>query len=132
MQIIGIDASLVCTGYSVFSDNEVIDYGKIITCADDYVDDIERLSYICDELENVIKTNHVKVVVLEDSIPARKSRSVTQLNFLKGMIIATARRYDVDIELIYPSRAKKLVTGNGKASKAVSYTHLTLPTSLRV
>jgi len=118
MKILGVDASLSSTGWSVFENGKVTDYGKICTKRKNFDNDIERISYICRSIEDLFEFHYdIEVCVLENSIPAKHSQSVTQLNFLKGMIIKTMQNFDVDVELMYPSTVKKLVAGKGTAPK---------------
>ncbi len=79
--------------------------------------DIDRLTHICDTLEEIIKSYDIELCVLEDSIPVRNSKSVLQLNILKGMIIRSLQKKNIKTKLIYPTTVKKMVTGNGRATK---------------
>lgn len=116
--VLGIDASMSSSGYSIVTqDKEVVKYGKIITKKEDFKDDVERLTYICNTLEDIIKPYNIKLCILEDSIPVRNSKSVLQLNILKGMIIRTLQKNGINTKLIYPSSVKKMVTGDGRATK---------------
>ena len=108
------------SGYSIVTqDKKVIKYGKINTNKEDFKDDVERLTHICNTLEDIIKPYDIKLCILEDSIPVRNSKSVLQLNILKGMIIRSLQKNGIKTKLIYPTTVKKMVTGNGRATKEV-------------
>ncbi|MGL5330489.1 MAG: crossover junction endodeoxyribonuclease RuvC [Peptostreptococcaceae bacterium] len=116
--ILGLDLSLSCTGWNILTPpSNILDYGKIETKKKDYEDDIKRLEYICNKIEDILNKYEVSRVVIEDTIPVKNSRSVLQANFLKGMVLKTMIDRKIHISLLYPSTTKKLVTGNGRATK---------------
>lgn len=117
IKILGLDASLSCTGRCILEKNNVISYGKIQTKKSDFDNDLQRLKHITDEIEKIAIQNKIKIAALEDSIPVKSSRSVMQLNILKGELIRALQMNQIDIDLIFPSSVKKLVTGNGRATK---------------
>ena len=82
MTILGLDLSLSSSGRCIFSNNKVITYGKIMTKKKDFEDDLDRLKYIADEVQQIINEHQVDFAVIEDSVPAKRSRSVMQLNIL--------------------------------------------------
>lgn len=118
--ILGLDLSLSCTGFSVLTFNkQIVEYGTIRTEKADFYNDIERLRFIANEIEKIIQKYKIGIVVLEDSIPVKNSRSVLQVNVLKGMVIRTIQyqKHEIELNLLYPTTVKKLVTGNGRADK---------------
>lgn len=117
MTILGLDLSLSSSGRCIFSNNKVITYGKIMTKKKDFEDDLDRLKYIADEVQQIINEHQVDFAVIEDSVPAKRSRSVMQLNILKGEVIRTLTLNFIPVGLLFPATVKKLVTGNGKSSK---------------
>lgn len=117
MTILGLDLSLASSGRCIFSNNKVISYGKITTKKQDFENDLDRLKHIADEIQLIINEHEIEYAVIEDSVPAKHSRSVMQLNILKGEVIRTLTLNFIPVGLIFPSSVKKLVTGNGKASK---------------
>lgn len=117
MTILGLDLSLSSSGRCIFSNNKVIAYGKITTKKQDFENDLDRFKYIADEVQEIINKHEIDFAVIEDSVPAKKSRSVMQLNIIKGEVIRTLTLNLIPVGLLYPSTVKKLVTGNGKSSK---------------
>lgn len=119
--VLGLDLSLSCTGYSIVRYDQqsylILDYGTIKTKQADFNNTIERLAHICEEIQNILDSNEIDIIVIEDSIPVKNSKSVLQVNVLKGMVIRTIQYNDKEIQLYYPSTVKKKVTGSGRASK---------------
>lgn len=42
-----------------------------------------------------------------------------QVSMVSGVILAAAGRHSIPVEFVYPTHVKKIITGNGKATKAL-------------
>ena len=117
MIVWGIDASLSSTGWCIVDNKKIIDYGKIVTRKKDYIDDDERLDYIFSQLDKITKKHSIDMAVLEKSTYKGNSRSTGQLNELNGMVKGLCNIKRIPLCRLYPTTIKKIVAGNGRASK---------------
>lgn len=77
MTTLGIDASTKCTGYAVFRDGELIDYGKVSSDKDNWR---ERVVFMMKEVARLAKEYSADEIVAE--VPVRTLANVNTLEQL--------------------------------------------------
>lgn len=85
MITLGIDASTKCTGYAVFRDKELIDYGKVSSDKDNWR---ERVVFMMSEIAKLAKEYNANEIVAE--VPVKTLANVNtleQLFSLHGAIL---------------------------------------------
>lgn len=85
MTTLGIDASTKCTGYAVFRDKELIDYGKVSSDKDNWR---ERVVFMMSEIAKLAKEYDANEIVAE--VPVKTLANVNtleQLFSLHGAIL---------------------------------------------
>ena len=117
MIILGLDLSLSSTGWSMITDE-----GYIIACDKICTDskkntEFERLYIVAKEIKELIEENSINVVVAEDQFFSRNPRTGLTLSKLMGAVIYVCRELDVQFELLSPTQARKILTGDGKLKK---------------
>ena len=124
MVIMGIDASLSSTGYSVLTifDNsdirgEITKCGVIQTKKGDFENEDSRIFHICKELAKIMLSNNVTQVVIEEQFMARNSRTVLSLRKMLGAIMYLVYEMGLDLDYLYPTSVRKLLLNDGKAKK---------------
>lgn len=121
MNILSIDASTKSTGWSVFSDKALTDYGCITSASTDL---IKRIHKMVDELQLIIKKYNVKKIILEEVRPesgdigSQNIKTHRALMWLQGALAIMAHDECGDPEFIYmyPSEWRKncgIKTGSG-------------------
>jgi len=118
MRILGIDPGLGITGYGLIdrSGFRVIEAGVIRTCANTPIED--RVRKIFDEIADIVEEHKPEVLVLEKIYSHYKHPTTSILmGHSRAMACLICGKFKVKL-INYPStRIKKVVTGNGHASK---------------
>lgn len=117
MRILGLDASLASTGWNIITDeDEILACDKICTDAKSNTE-IERIYIIANRIKELIKVNSVDVVVAEDQFFSKNPKTGLTLSRLMGAIMYICQDVDVQLELLTPTQARKILTGNGNLKK---------------
>lgn len=118
MRILGIDPGLGATGYGIIESGSlrVIEAGVISTKSGEPVQ--SRIGKIFDEISDLVAEHHPEVLVLEKIYSHYKHPTTAILmGHARAMACLVCGRFDVKL-VNYPStRIKKVITGNGHASK---------------
>lgn len=125
MTILSIDQSLANTGYSVFDDHRLINFGVIetkpegkkrrINQMDDYC---RRILEINGELEKLIMYHRASFVIVEDYNGATKSKRAAEALATARAIVTLLAHYNKLHRISIPAQdAKKVVTGKRLGSK---------------
>ncbi len=118
MRILGIDPGLGVTGYGLIEEGSfrLIEAGVIRTAANTPIE--ERVKKIFDEISGIIEEHRPEVLVLE-KIYSHYKHPATSILMGHARAMACLVCGNRNIKLInYPStRIKKVITGNGHASK---------------
>lgn len=120
MFILSIDASTKATGWAIFNDHELVDYGMVTATSTDL---IKRLHKITNDLKPIIEKYDIKKVILEEVRPEMGTQNIKThraLMWLQGAL-ATMLHDDYnfsldDIVYLYPSEWRKVCgikTGSG-------------------
>ena len=120
MFILSIDASTKATGWAIFNDHELVDYGMVTATSTDL---IKRLHKITNDLKPIIEKYDIKKVILEEVRPEMGTQNIKThraLMWLQGAL--TTMLHDDynfsldDIVYLYPSEWRKVCgikTGSG-------------------
>ena len=117
----GIDASSTCIGWSVFQNNKLIDYGKILPY-DNKSDWQNRLKSMSQEISYIIDKYSPNKVYVED-VPLMKKggmKTLVILGAVQGFLIGIFNSRHIDVEFISVSTWRKeigLFTGNKEGLK---------------
>ena len=121
MNILSIDASTKSTGWSVYQDNQLLDYGCITASSTDL---IKRIHKMTDELKIIIQKYKITKVILEEVRPesgdvgSQNIKTHRALMWLQGALAIMCHDECGDPEFIYlyPSEWRKVCgikTGSG-------------------
>lgn len=100
MTVMGIDASTTATGYSVFKDGKLINYGCIKPKGDDWRG---RIMSMCCVLRQVIEEFRPLKIYLED-VPLKKGNAtLMKLGAVQGSVLSAAAFYGVEVEFLLPA-----------------------------
>ena len=98
----GIDASSTCTGWSIFQDGKLIDYGAISPKGDNWRD---RLYHEGPELATVMQKYSPEKIYIED-VPKQLKGGINTLIILggvQGFIYGVAATNNVPVEFVQPT-----------------------------
>lgn len=118
MKIIGLDCSTKSTGFCIFNDKELIEYGCITASSTDL---IKRINKIMDKLKALLnKHSDVNKIVMEEVIPTtgKNIKTWKALIYLQAELVIFLHNEfpQVQIELIYPNSWRSKIgiqTGRG-------------------
>lgn len=121
MTILALDASTKSTGYAIFSDTELKDYGCITNSSTILM---KRIEYMVQEIDKILSNNtDIKKIVMEEVRPEDKSgysnlKTYKALMYLQGCIqmLLYQKHSKVEIEFVYPSEWRSrcgIHTGRG-------------------
>lgn len=124
MKILALDLSTKSTGWAVYEDAQLIDYGCITASSNDL---IKRIQKIVSELIQVLNKHTVAKVVVEEVRPEEKIQNLQThraLMWLQGAVAMVLHEIDKNIkmEYLYPSEWRKLCgikTGAGVRRETV-------------
>lgn len=118
---IGIDPGTLITGYGIVEESDsgqgyaVIDYGCIRPPRGEKL--AKRYQIIYDSLCMLLDTHKPDDVAVETQYVGNNVQSAIKLGMARGMVVLAATQRQLQVYEYEPSKAKKAVVGNGKASK---------------
>jgi crossover junction endodeoxyribonuclease RuvC len=119
MNIIGIDPGLEDTGWAVVEDkkNNILlkDFGLIKT--DSRLGTSKRLKIIYDEISKKIIKYSVKEAAIEEMFFINKMKTQAMSIEARGVVMLALENLGVKVYEYNPKAVKKMITGNGNASK---------------
>lgn len=104
--LIALDESTTCTGYAVFNDSELIKHGLFALRSKDV---LERVSYIMEEIEKLIKTYKPDNMVIEDVQITMNAATAKSLLGLQFMIEVYAHRNNISCETYRTTKWRKIL-----------------------
>ena len=102
MIVMGIDASTTCTGWSIFQDGKLIDYGEIRPKGDGWR---ERLFHEGPELDIILSKYQPDTIYMED-VPLKASgglKTLVILGGVQGFIYGIAASHNIPVEFVSPN-----------------------------
>ena len=120
IKIIGIDPGLSATGIGIVSGKglsvQAYSYGTIHTSKDNPLP--QRLDKIYSKLTEVLEREHPDHMVVEDVFSLNNyPKSGIMLGKVTGILLLAGYQTGVSISEVAVREAKKVLTGNGRASK---------------
>lgn len=129
MKILSLDQSTSCTGYSIFDNGELIEYGALKPSKK--LNDVNMYSMFLKIVELIEKTNPDKILIEDvymkmQKIYNKKEKKVgTMFNVathkvlsnLQGMLIAYFMLHQIEFEIIHPSSWQKMIKKKGIVNK---------------
>lgn len=131
--ILGVDPGLNITGYGVIqalsSGIRLIEAGVIRTKPRESLS--QRLHELHSGLQEVIQSAQPHVMALEQLYSHyQRPRTAILMGHARGVICLAAAQAGIEVENYEPTKVKKLITGNGHASKAQMQLAIKLQLSL--
>ena len=118
--IIGIDPGTTVTGYGIIRveafSYSLIDYGCIRPPPGLKITD--RYLIIYNGLEELLELHKPDELAVETQFVHKNVQSAIKLGMARGVAIVAAKKRGIKIVEYTPSKAKKAVSGNGRASKS--------------
>lgn len=107
MIVIGIDASTTCTGYGVFEDNKLIDYGCIRPEGDSWR---ERLINEGPEFKDLlIKYRPDKIYMENVPLMGKQMQTLVILGAVQGFFIGITSSLNIPVEFLLPSQWRSIM-----------------------
>lgn len=118
MRILSLDASTKSTGFAIFNDTKLENYGCITASSPDL---IKRINKMITELEQILTREQVEKIILEEVRPENGLQNLKThkaLMYLQAAItfLVHERFKNVGIEYVYPNEWRKacgIKTGTG-------------------
>ena len=104
--LIALDESTTCTGYAIFNDGELIEHGLFALKSKDV---LERVSYIMEEIEKLIKAYKPDNMVIEDVQITMNAATAKSLLGLQFMIEVYAHRNNISCETYRTTKWRKIL-----------------------
>lgn len=119
MRIIGIDSGLLRTGWGVIEcHNGALSYvGCGIIKANSKLPIGNRLSFINNELNKILKVNYPDFSAIEDVFANQNPASTMKLGMARGAALLTLAQHGLEIGEYSPNTVKKALVGRGHAGK---------------
>jgi crossover junction endodeoxyribonuclease RuvC len=120
LRILGIDPGTARVGFALVDYDktntiDLIDCGVIETCKTK--EDAVRLTEIRDDLEELIDKYQPEVLAVEKLFFFKNPKTIIPVAQARGVIVEIAQRKNLKIFEYTPLEMKKIITGNGMASK---------------
>ncbi len=98
-RVLALDASTTKTGWAIFEESKLINYGKVVA---EHKDVTERICYMNQWLDKMIEEWDLDLIVLEDVYQKQNPQTFKILSRLQGVFINSAFLYDIKTELVMP------------------------------
>lgn len=121
VKIIGIDPGLAATGVGIITGMstrvKAFSYGAIYTTSK--TPSAQRLNLIYSKLVQVLQAEKPDLMVIEDAFSLEKyPKSGINLGKVMGVVLLAGCQAGLPVMEIQVREAKRIITGNGKATKA--------------
>lgn len=111
MNVLGLDMSSKKSGYSLFNNEKLIDYGLWEISFKDEKDWRERIIFMANQLENYIKTHDIEQVFVEDVPPVlENSQTIKVLSALQGCVLTICKLNNIKVKFV-PNNTWKNIVG---------------------
>ena len=119
MRILGIDPGTIVMGYGVIESRDeeatLIDCGVLTTKSRSPIG--ERLSYLYNELVQIVSKFQPDVVAIEQPFVAKNAKSALAIGRAQAVAILVAANRDIPVHEYTPTRIKQQVASYGASSK---------------
>lgn len=113
IKILCLDQATKISGYSVFEDGNLVDYG-VVKIKKKENDGIERIRLMNEEIIKLIKKVNPNFIVFEDVQFQRNYGTFKQLSQLQGVIMAYLFKLNIGFQIIEPSAWKSFCSIKGR------------------
>lgn len=110
-RVLALDQATRCSGWAIFVNNRLIEYGKIVTEDPDMGN---RLTYIRKQVEKLIIENDIKEIVMEDIQLQENVQTFKALAEVFGVIYELAVSKHIPVQAILASVWKSGLNIKGK------------------
>lgn len=117
MKILSLDLSSKSSGWSIFENKELKEYGCITSASTDL---IKRIHIMTDGIKDILTNNKIDKIIVEEVRPEMGTQNIKThraLMWLQGSIAMMAHdNFKLELEYIYPSEWRKICgikTGSG-------------------
>ena len=117
MKLLSLDISTRSTGWAVFENKKLIDYGCITSALTDL---IKRIHIITDGIKEILNKHTINKIVVEEVRPELGTQNIKThraLMWIQGYIAIMAHdNFKLEFEYLYPSEWRKVCgikTGSG-------------------
>ena len=112
-KILAIDPGIKKIGWAIGKAEKnfkILDFDCLKTSQKDFL-------FILNFFENLIKKYRPKILVLEKIIFSKNKKTAIEIAKVIGILELLAQKYQLEVIEISPKELKKMITGNGAASK---------------
>ena len=118
MNILGLDMSSQKSGYALFRDKELVDYGMWELDSSKEHDWRTRIAFMANCVNKYCRSHFIDTIYVEDVPPIlENTQTIKVLSALQGMLIAIATQHNIDIEFIPVKTWKQKIGINLVSSK---------------
>ena len=119
---LGLDLSLVGTGFVILTDGKIVDQGLIKSkpAGDRPIDELKRIQKIVADIDDNLQTLSsldIDIAVIEGLAFMAQGTSLVQLAALNYMVRAMLADYGIPFVIVAPTTLKKFIASNGAAKK---------------
>lgn len=118
MNILGLDMSSQKSGYSLFRDKKLVDYGMWELDSSKEHDWRTRIAFMADCVSKYCRSHFIDTIYVEDVPPIlENTQTIKVLSALQGMLITIATQQDIEIEFVPVKTWKQKIGINLVSSK---------------
>lgn len=118
MKVLGLDMSSQKSGYALFVNGKLKDYGLWELNSSTEHDWRQRIAFMADCVNKYCRGRAVDIIYVEDVPPIlENTQTIKVLSALQGMLISVATQYDIEIKFIPVKTWKQKIGINLVASK---------------
>lgn len=118
MKVLGLDMSSQKSGYALFVNGKLKDYGLWELDSSIEHDWRQRIAFMADCVNKYCRGRAIDIIYVEDVPPIlENTQTIKVLSALQGMLIAVATQYDIEIKFIPVKTWKQKIGINLVASK---------------
>lgn len=118
MNILGLDMSSQKSGYALFKDKELVDYGMWELDSSKEHDWRTRIAFMANCVNKYCRSHFIDTIYVEDVPPIlENTQTIKVLSALQGMLIAIATQHHIEIEFIPVKTWKQKIGINLVSSK---------------
>lgn len=110
MRVLALDQASIITGYAVFSDGDLVGFGKLT--ADKSTNPSDRFEEMCRQIHLLFLKSKADIIIFEDVSLRTSIKTLITLSRLQGVIMDIAYRYNKDFKIYAPTQWRKVLNFN--------------------
>lgn len=115
IKLLSLDTSTTSTGWGLFQNGKLKDYGNINLLKKGIAED--RIPLMIDEIEKVIQQNNPNVLVVELTVVSRNVQAQRYLTMLLGMLWYICLKHKIEFVTLRPTEWRSYVSDERKGRK---------------